>query len=671
VGTMSRQWRGSEASTVDNWNFNCKLGDTTRKVKRVEVAVDGITVVVKKNGIGDKCVTALGGLTQNQLRWIYSSYTIAQLLQSNWKNELVAGKTDNLWSTLSTKCESSEINLSGPDPLSGTFEYFRDNILTDFEKGETFDTSGLRKYFNSTKDEVIANYVIADASAIGYFGYSYYAENTATLSSVPIQNKAGDFIDPDPVNILSNDYNPLSRRIFMNVLTSKLDSIRPYLEYGYSVQGNQDLKDIKVDNIPKASQIQMLSRLESTGGINLDTITCGTAGAIRVGGIVDLRPHFTVWSGHYSDKCPKVDVVLINVPVAATAISRVCGGTGPTDVGTTSTKIGTSTSGNAFTYNCPTGTRKVIELVLAPGTFAYANNAPAVLTITRNFLRFALSDQGSKLVTLVGGTPNSDSVQATMLSRIPAPAPGGFCFAGESTVDVLNKGTVAMKDLSIGDMVKVNGGKFSEVYSFGHYEQDVEGSYLSIDAGLQKPLLITADHMVFVDNKPIRASAVTVGDNLSLVDGLVTVKKITTVSAPGAFAPFTKEGSIVVDSIVASSYVSLQGESNFAVGGVNTFNMHSLAHMFQAPHRLVCEINSAFCASESYNNGVSVWVETPLAAAQWLVKQNPVVMTVAFIPAFAFVLIAALAEAVIVSPVMVLAAVAAALFMTRKTKKSA
>lgn len=671
VGTMSRAWRSGEASTADQWNFQCKLGDTSRKVVRVEAAVDGITVVVKKGGIADKCQTLMGGLTQNQLRWIYSSYTIAQLLQSGWKNTLVAGATDNLWSTLNKGCDPSEINLSGPDAASGTFEYFRENILTDFEKGETFDTSGLRKYFNSTRDEVIANYVLADGAAIGYFGFTYYFANKATLSAIPIQNRAGEYIEPDAENILNNDYNPLSRRIYMNVLASKLATIRPYLEYGYSNKGDADVKQLGENPIPLADQILMLSRLESSKGINLDTISCGTNGNIRVGGVPALRSAMNVWGGHYNSKCPKVDVALINIPVAATAISRVCGGTGPTDIATTSTKIGTATSGNAFTYNCPTGTRKLIELVLLPGTFSYANNAPAVLSITRKFLRFALSDQGSKLVTLIGGTPVSDSVQTTMLSRIPEPNTGFGCFAAQSTVHVLNKGSVAMKDLAIGDLVKVNGGKFSEVYSFGHSEQDVVGSYLSIDAGLAKPLLITPDHMVFVENKPVRASAVSVGDKLSLVDGFVTVKKITAVSAPGAFAPFTKEGSIVVDSVVASSYVSLQDESNFIIGGVNTFNMHYLAHIFQAPHRLVCEINSAFCASESYENGVSVWVATPLAAAQWLVKQNPVVMTAAFIPAFAFVLVAAVAEAVVVSPVMVLAAIAAALFMSRKTKKSA
>ena len=234
-----------------------------------------------------------------------------------------------------------------------------------------------------------------------------------------------------------------------------------------------------------------------------------------------------------------------------------------------------------------------------------------------------------------------------------------------------------MKDLELGDMVEVNGGKFSEVYSFGHYEHDVEMAFLAIHAaGLKKPLLITADHMVFVENKPIRASGVAIGDKLSLQGGVATVTKINHIIAHGAFAPFTKDGTIVVDTVVASSYVSLQDESNLVIGGVKIVNMHSLAHIFQAPHRLICEIHSGFCSSETYVNGLSIWITTPLAAAQWLIKQNPFVMIVALIPAIAVVILAAVMESIIVGRAIALVigglvVIANAFVMNRKSKNVA
>jgi hypothetical protein len=177
--------------------------------------------------------------------------------------------------------------------------------------------------------------------------------------------------------------------------------------------------------------------------------------------------------------------------------------------------------------------------------------------------------------------------------------------------------------------------------------------------------------MVFVDNKAVAASAVMVGNKLSLVNGFATVKEIKEVTAVGAFAPFTKDGTIVVDSVVASSYVDLKEDSPFVIGGVVTLDMHSIAHMSQAPHRLVCAVAPAFCAFETYNNGVSVWVDTPLVASIWLFKQHPAIMTAAFLPAFAFILLAAAAEALFTNPFLLVIGVVAALHMARKTKKSA
>jgi hypothetical protein len=169
-----------------------------------------------------------------------------------------------------------------------------------------------------------------------------------------------------------------------------------------------------------------------------------------------------------------------------------------------------------------------------------------------------------------------------------------------------------MKDLSIGDNVRVQAGKYSQVYSFGHYDKEVMTEYLSINAGLSKPLIISDDHMVFVDNKAIPASTVKVGDRLTLTDGVASVRSITRVVRTGAFAPFTKDGTVVVNDVVASSYISMKQDSaNFVVAGVEIISMHQVAHLFQAPHRLACEVSPGFCAKETYKDGLSIWIDRP------------------------------------------------------------
>ncbi|KAI2505271.1 Phosphate ABC transporter substrate-binding protein [Fragilaria crotonensis] len=681
IGTMSREWRATEATSDDAWNFRC-VSAGNRLVTRVEVAIDGITVVVKRGGPGSTCIGFLRGLTPDQLRFMYSSLTRQQLIQGGWSaSSLSAGKGGDspLWSTLDKRCEDKEFNLSGPDQSnSGTSEFFKEKILKN--TAELFDNTGALGYKGFVSDGDTLSYVRNNDAAIGFFGYSYYFSNAGVVLAAPIRNRLNVYVAPSKATILSNEYNPLTRRIFMNVNKASLAQTLPFLEYGYTAAGDKLVEDTGNDAVPAADQILMLSRLGSASGIKIADIVCETNGIVRVGtGNAAQRARFNAWSLLYTAKCPKVDVILSSIAPAATAngqaLSRTCAtGVNSLEVGATSALADNSVykvTDKDYVLSCPSpSVKKLIELVVSPGVFAYVNNAAAVLPISRGFLRFCLSPQGTTLLGKLSLTANTLAVNNDMLNnRIVKP--GGFCFSGSNTAEVKGRGEVAMRDLAIGDMVKVSGGKFSEIYSFGHYEHDVEASFLSIDAGLEKPLVLSGDHMVFVDNKAVAASTLAVGDKLSLVSGFATVKMIKAVTDVGVFAPFTKDGTIVVNSVVASSYVNLKGEDSLLIGGIFAFDLHWLAHLSQAPHRLVCEISSSFCASETYSKGVSVWVETPLAVSLWLVKQNPVVMTVVFVPAFSVVFLAAAVEALISSPALLLILVATAFIMSSKTKKSA
>ncbi|KAI2496819.1 Phosphate ABC transporter substrate-binding protein [Fragilaria crotonensis] len=588
----------TEATSDDAWNFRC-VSAGNRLVTRVEVAIDGITVVVKRGGPGTSPDSSSSREDGRQVPF------------PREKEEIP------LWSTLDKRCEDKEFNLSGPDQSnSGTSEFFKEKILKN--TAELFDNTGALGYKGFVSDGDTLSYVRNNDAAIGFFGYSYYFSNAGVVLAAPIRNRLNVYVAPSKATILSNEYNPLTRRIFMNVNKASLAQTLPFLEYGYTA-GDKLVEDTGNDAVPAADQILMLSRLGS------------------------------------ATKCPKVDVILSSIAPAATAngqaLSRTCAtGVNSLEVGATSALADNSVykvTDKDYVLSCPSpSVKKLIELVVSPGVFAYVNNAAAVLPISRGFLRFCLSPQGTTLLGKLSLTANTLAVNNDMLNnRIVKP--GGFCFSGSNTAEVKGRGEVAMRDLAIGDMVKVSGGKFSEIYSFGHYEHDVEASFLSIDAGLEKPLVLSGDHMVFVDNKAVAASTLAVGDKLSL------------------------DGTIVVNSVVASSYVNLKGEDSLLIGGIFAFDLHWLAHLSQAPHRLVCEISSSFCASETYSKGVSVWVETPLAVSLWLVKQNPVVMTVVFVPAFSVVFLAAAVEALISSPALLLILVATAFIMSSKTKKSA
>ena len=44
-------------------------------VTQLVVAIDGLSVVVKKGGAADQCISAMGGLSMAQLRWIFSDWS--------------------------------------------------------------------------------------------------------------------------------------------------------------------------------------------------------------------------------------------------------------------------------------------------------------------------------------------------------------------------------------------------------------------------------------------------------------------------------------------------------------------------------------------------------------------------------------------------------------------
>jgi hypothetical protein len=228
--------------------------------------------------------------------------------------------------------------------------------------------------------------------------------------------------------------------------------------------------------------------------------------------------------------------------------------------------------------------------------------------------------------------PRLNTALLVFNSEAPTPTPNGVgsgvgCFSGQSIVEVLGKGCATVASLEIGDLVKSDGNFYSRIYSFGHREPAAQAEFLQIHAiGLSKPLEISRDHLLMSNDVMVPASSVRVGDRLTAVTGRKTtietavVKKITKVRRQGVFAPFTEAGTIVVNGVVSSNYVTLQNDSRFlVVAGIETpFTMHWLAHSFQAVHRSACKINWSWCEKETYSDrGVSMWVDRPNTFFTW------------------------------------------------------
>merc|ERR1712038_1546538 len=184
-----------------------------------------------------------------------------------------------------------------------------------------------------------------------------------------------------------------------------------------------------------------------------------------------------------------------------------------------------------------------------------------------------------------------------------------------------------MEHLKIGDMVRVADGSFEPVYSFGHKNQSHEADYLQLNTQ-DSTLRLTANHMVYERNRGfVAAATVKVGDELRGVTGdmMTTVTSIKIVNAKGMYAPFTPSGTLVVNNIVASSFVHL-AQLPQVMNAV--LSSQWIAHTGEFPHRIACHYLDGDCADESYEEMTGInykWCAIPLRLMSVLSSQNATV----------------------------------------------
>jgi phosphate transport system substrate-binding protein len=149
-----------------------------------QVANDGLSVVVNKANTWAECLTV-------------------EHLKTIWDKDSPA-KT---WRDVDPKFPAEDLKLFGAGTDSGTFDFFTKAI--NGEEGRS------RTDYNATEDDnVTVQGVSGTKGGLGYFGLSYYEQNTDDLKVVEID--AGDgCVEPTRETVQSGDYTPLSRPLFI------------------------------------------------------------------------------------------------------------------------------------------------------------------------------------------------------------------------------------------------------------------------------------------------------------------------------------------------------------------------------------------------------------------------------------------------------------------------
>lgn len=150
----------------------------------VQVANDGIAVVVSKDNDFVKCLTVA------ELRKIWDQ-------GSRVKN----------WNQVRSSFPNRPIELYGPGTDSGTFDFFTKAINGEEGRSRT-------DYNASEDDNVLVQGVAGNAAALGYFGLSYYEQNQDKLKLVEVDGGQG-CVAPSKETVQNGTYKPLSRPLFI------------------------------------------------------------------------------------------------------------------------------------------------------------------------------------------------------------------------------------------------------------------------------------------------------------------------------------------------------------------------------------------------------------------------------------------------------------------------
>jgi phosphate transport system substrate-binding protein len=168
----------------------------------LHVATDALTIVVHKD-------LAVDCLTTDQLEELWNK----------------GSKVDN-WKDLDPSFPDQKISFFGPGADSGTFDYFTDEI--NGEEGVQRD--GVEQ---SENDGIIVQGVSENEGAVGYFGYTYYEENTDKLKALEVDSGAG-CVAPSAETAQDGTYTPLARPLFIYVANKKYtdnEAVKTYVDF--------------------------------------------------------------------------------------------------------------------------------------------------------------------------------------------------------------------------------------------------------------------------------------------------------------------------------------------------------------------------------------------------------------------------------------------------------
>jgi phosphate transport system substrate-binding protein len=172
-----------------------------------------------------------------------NAMTIADL-RKMW--EPAAQGRVNTWKQVRSEWPAEKLMLFGPGADSGTFDYFTEAVM-----GKAKSSRG--DFTASEDDNTLVQGVENNKSALGYFGFAYYAAHKDKLRAVAIDGGKGPVL-PSVENVINGTYTPLSRPLFVYVrdTSATRPEVREFVQF-ITKQGSALVSEVGYVPLPQSA----------------------------------------------------------------------------------------------------------------------------------------------------------------------------------------------------------------------------------------------------------------------------------------------------------------------------------------------------------------------------------------------------------------------------------
>jgi phosphate transport system substrate-binding protein len=194
-------------------------GGGFEKFCKGETDISDASRKIKDEGEKDKCAAA--GINPTEFIVANDGISIVVSKQNTWAQCLTTAQLKKIWDQGSTVTNWNQVDpkfpseplgpgqLFGPGTDSGTFDFFTKEINGKEKQSRS-------NYTASENDNVLVQGVAGSKGGLGYFGFTYYEENTDKLNLVKVDSGAG-CTEPSVATIQDGSYKPLARPLFIYV----------------------------------------------------------------------------------------------------------------------------------------------------------------------------------------------------------------------------------------------------------------------------------------------------------------------------------------------------------------------------------------------------------------------------------------------------------------------